>query len=284
MPRCVRAQDHGLADALDNELIARCAGALADRTPVSIDLPIRNVHRTVGTMLGYEVTRRYGAAGLPANTIRIHFTGSAGQSFGAFVPSGITLMLEGDSNDYCGKGLSGGTLAAYPSQRSTFVAEDNIIIGNVALYGATSGEAYICGRAGERPRLNQRRLAARRRWRSRLRKFAGRGVGAEQRAEFRRRRAAARRSCSTRAAASRCAQRELVDLALTDLGSGAREESRDAAPAPHGSQCASPGSHDWSDATRLFVKVMPRDYKRVMTAQKRAAAGRVPAFAELVGA
>ena len=101
-------------------------------------------------MLGYEVTRRYGAEGLPDDTIQLHFTGSAGQSFGAFVPKGISLTLEGDSNDYVGKGLSGGTLVVYPPRQATFVAEDNIIIGNVALYGATSGEAYISGRAGER--------------------------------------------------------------------------------------------------------------------------------------
>ncbi len=144
------AQDHGLADALDNELIARCHEALEHTTPVSISLPIRNVNRTVGTMLGYEVTKRYGAEGLPDDTIRLSFTGSAGQSFGAFVPRGITLTLEGDSNDYIGKGLSGGKLIVYPPKNARFVAEDNILIGNVALYGATSGEAYFRGVAGER--------------------------------------------------------------------------------------------------------------------------------------
>jgi glutamate synthase domain-containing protein 3 len=292
MPRCVRAQDHGLADALDNELVTRCAGALADRTPVSIDLPIRNVHRTVGTMLGYEVTRRYGAAGLPANTIRIHFTGSAGQSFGAFVPSGITLMLEGDSNDYCGKGLSGGTLAVYPSQRSTFVAEDNIIIGNVALYGATSGEAYICGRAGERFAVRNSGALA-----------VVEGVG-DHGCEYMTggtvvvlgrtgRNFAAGMSGGTsfvfdtsRSFPMRC-NGELVDLEpLTDLEDLELVKSLVTRHLHHtGSQCASRILHDWSNAARLFVKVMPRDYKRVLTAQKRAAAeGRVPAFAELVGA
>jgi glutamate synthase (ferredoxin) len=113
-------------------------------------MPIRNVNRTVGTMLGYEVTRRYGAPGLADDTIRIAFTGAAGQSFGAFVPRGITFTLEGDANDYWGKGLSGGKLIVYPPRRSTFVPEANIIIGNVALYGATSGEAYVRGVAGER--------------------------------------------------------------------------------------------------------------------------------------
>ena len=108
-------------------------------------MPIRNVNRTVGTILGSEVTRAYGAAGLPEGTIKIHFTGSAGQSFGAFLPRGITLTLEGDANDYVGKGLSGGTLAVFPSSKATFVPEENIIVGNVTLYGATSGEAYLRG-------------------------------------------------------------------------------------------------------------------------------------------
>src|SRR3989454_10834801 len=147
---CVRKQEHGLERALDNELIERCADALEHGKKISLNLPIRNVHRTVGTMLGYEVTRRYGAEGLPDDTIRLHFTGSAGQSFGAFVPRGITLTLEGDANDYLGKGLSGGKLIVYPPRESTFVAEDNILIGNVVLYGATSGEAYFRGVAGER--------------------------------------------------------------------------------------------------------------------------------------
>jgi glutamate synthase (ferredoxin) len=148
--RCVRAQDHGLSDALDNELIRRCRPALEHRTPVEFQMPIRNSNRTVGTMLGYEVTRRYGGPGLPDNTIQIAFKGSAGQSFGAFVPRGITLSLEGDANDYWGKGLSGGKLIVRPPRASSFVPEANIIIGNVALYGATSGEAFVRGMAGER--------------------------------------------------------------------------------------------------------------------------------------
>jgi glutamate synthase domain-containing protein 3 len=148
--RCVRPQDHGLDKALDNELVRRCQDALLRRTPVEFSMPIRNVHRTVGTILGSEVTRAYGAAGLPDGTITVHFTGSAGQSFGAFLPSGITLTLEGDANDYVGKGLSGGTLAVFPSSKATFVPEENIIVGNVTLYGATSGEVYLRGVAGER--------------------------------------------------------------------------------------------------------------------------------------
>ncbi|MBI1847722.1 MAG: glutamate synthase large subunit, partial [Candidatus Rokubacteria bacterium] len=148
--RCVVAQDHGLERALDNTLIARCAEALEHGKPVEFALPIRNVNRTVGTMLGYELTRRHGGQGLPDGTIRVHFTGSAGQSFGAFVPRGISFTLEGDANDYWGKGLSGGTLTVFPPRRSTFVPEENIVIGNVALYGATSGQAYVRGVAGER--------------------------------------------------------------------------------------------------------------------------------------
>jgi glutamate synthase (ferredoxin) len=119
---------------------------------VKVSLPIRNINRTVGTRLGSEVTRRYGAAGLPEDTIQVHFQGSAGQSFAAFVPSGITFLLEGDANDYVGKGLSGGKLLIRPAQEAVFTTayRDNVIVGNVAFYGATSGEAYIRGMAGER--------------------------------------------------------------------------------------------------------------------------------------
>ena len=148
--RRVRDQDHGLDQALDNELIERARAALDERTPVTFDVPIRNVNRTVGTMLGSELTRRWGAEGLPDDTITIGFTGSAGQSFGAFVPRGMTLTIEGDANDYFGKGLSGGRLIIYPPHQATFVPHENIVIGNVALYGATGGEAFVCGIVGER--------------------------------------------------------------------------------------------------------------------------------------
>lgn len=138
-------------DAADPmRLLSLCAAALDRRERIQAILPIRNTDRAAGTRLGSEVTRRYGAEGLPDGTIQLHFHGSAGQSFGAFIPRGITLTLEGDANDYVGKGLSGGKLAVYPPVQSGFAAEDNIIIGNVALYGATSGEAYIRGIAGER--------------------------------------------------------------------------------------------------------------------------------------
>jgi glutamate synthase (ferredoxin) len=149
--RKVVDQDHGLERSLDvTTLVPLCRPALERREQVDIRLPIRNVNRTVGTILGSEVTRAHGRDGLPDDTIRIHFFGSAGQSFAAFVPRGITLTLEGDANDYVGKGLSGGKLVVFPPRESTFTAEDNILVGNVVLYGATSGEAYFRGVAGER--------------------------------------------------------------------------------------------------------------------------------------
>ncbi len=145
------AQDHGLERTLDRRsLLGLCRPAIEKREAVAATLPIRNQDRTVGAILSAEVTRRYGHRGLPDGTITLHFQGSAGQSFGAFVTRGITLVLEGDSNDYLGKGLSGGRLIVYPPEEATFAAEDNVIAGNVALYGATDGEAYVRGLAGER--------------------------------------------------------------------------------------------------------------------------------------
>ncbi len=151
MPRrCTRGQDHGLEKALDNTLIQLCEGALSSGDRVRLELPVRNVNRTVGTMLGSELTRRWGGEGLPDDTIDVTFTGSAGQSFGAFLPRGITLRLVGDANDYVGKGLSGGRLTLRPHPDAPLVAERNIIAGNVMLYGATGGEAFIRGVVGER--------------------------------------------------------------------------------------------------------------------------------------
>ena len=148
--RCVTSQDHGLDKALDVQLIEICRPAIDSGEAVVAQLPIRNVNRTVGTMLGSEVTRRYGAAGLPPGTIDITFTGSAGQSFGAFVPRGITLRLEGDTNDYMGKGLSGGTLVVRPDRQAPFTAQEQIIAGNVIAYGATDGRIFARGKVGER--------------------------------------------------------------------------------------------------------------------------------------
>ena len=148
---CQIPQDHGIDKALDmTTLLELCKPALERKEKVRAELPIRNVNRVVGTILGSEVTRRHGVEGLPEDTIQIKFKGSAGQSFGAFMPKGLTWILEGDANDYIGKGLSGGKIIVYPPKGSTFVPEENIITGNVALYGATSGEAYIGGMAGER--------------------------------------------------------------------------------------------------------------------------------------
>ena len=146
----VQAQDHGLDKALDHILIEKAAPALESKTPVTGSFDIRNVHRTVGAMLGGEIARRYGSAGLPDETIHFKFNGSAGQSFGAFLPSGVTLELEGESNDYLGKGLSGGRIIAYPPKDSSFLPEESILVGNVVLYGATSGEVFLNGIAGER--------------------------------------------------------------------------------------------------------------------------------------
>ena len=148
--RRMQAQDHGLNQALDHQLIAKAKPALESKTPVTGKFAIRNVHRTVGAMLGGEIARRYGSEGLPDGTIHFKFEGSAGQSLGAFVPNGVTLELEGDSNDYLGKGLSGGRIIAYPPKTSSFLPEESILVGNVVLYGATSGEVFLNGIAGER--------------------------------------------------------------------------------------------------------------------------------------
>ena len=147
---CTTKQDHGLAQSLDYQLIDHAREALERGKKVSLSLPIRNTHRTVGAMLSGEIARRYGEAGLADDTICAQFTGSAGQSFGAFLAKGVTLTLEGEANDYVGKGLSGGRLIIYPPRHSSFVPEENILVGNVVLYGATSGEVFFNGMAGER--------------------------------------------------------------------------------------------------------------------------------------
>ncbi|MCI0897317.1 MAG: glutamate synthase large subunit, partial [Chloroflexi bacterium] len=147
---CDREQDHGLENALDHQLIAQAQPALVDKKPVWIDLPIHNANRTVGAMLSGKVAKAYGEDGLPDDTINIKLTGSAGQSFGAFLTRGISIDLEGDTNDYMGKGMSGGRIVVCPHPESKFVPEENIVIGNVAMYGATGGEVFIHGVAGER--------------------------------------------------------------------------------------------------------------------------------------
>jgi glutamate synthase (NADPH) large chain len=288
--RCVAAQDHGLQHALDNQLIAACRPALEHGETVDLAMDIRNVHRTVGTMLGYEITKRYGGAGLPDDTIRLHFRGSAGQSFGAFVPRGIRLTLEGDSNDYVGKGLSGGRIVVYPPRESRFAAEDNIIIGNVALYGATSGEAYIRGVAGERFAVRNSGAHA-----------VVEGVG-DHACEYMTggRVVVLGRTGRNFAAgmsggiayvldvdgllARRC-NRGMVDVEALDpmdeaLVRGLMERHVELTSSEHAARLL----HDWPSVRQRFLKVMPRDFKRVLQAEAVAAAeGRTPAFAELVG-
>jgi glutamate synthase (ferredoxin) len=269
--RAFVAQDHGLRAAMDNELIAACRAALEDRTPVSIERPIRNVNRTVGTMLGSELTRRWGRDGLADDTIRIKFSGSAGQSFGAFVPRGITLTLEGDANDYLGKGLSGGTIIVYPPRAATFTPEDNIIIGNVALYGATSGEAYIRGVAGERFGVRNSGAVA-----------VVEGVG-DHGCEYMTggrvvvlgrtgRNFAAGMSggvayvLDANASFARRCNPEFVDLEPLDQPEDIQlvMELLKRHVKHTGSALGARLLTDWSDTVKLFVKVMPRDYKRVL--------------------
>ena len=288
---CARPQDHGLDRALDNELIARCEPALERREPVAIDLPIRNVNRTVGTMLGAEITRRWGAEGLPADTVRIRFTGSAGQSFGAFVPHGVSMTIEGDANDYFGKGLSGGRLVIHPPARSTFAPEENIIIGNVALYGATGGEAFVRGVAGERFCVRNsgahavveavgdhgceymtggRVVILGRTGRNFAAGMSG-GIAyvLDHAGEFPRR-------CNP----------GMVDLEALDEDDAALVRRLLARHAQlTGSSVAERVLETWPTARGQFVKVMPRDYKRVLAAEARARAeSREPEFAELIGA
>ena len=269
--RAVVAQDHGLGGALDNELIEACRPAIEHRTPVSIERTIRNVNRTVGTMLGSELTRRWGRDGLPDDTIRIRFTGSAGQSFGAFVPRGISLTLEGDANDYVGKGLSGGTLLIFPPRAATFVPEDNIIVGNVALYGATSGEAYIRGVAGERFAVRNSGAVA-----------VVEGVG-DHGCEYMTggrivvlgrtgRNFAAGMSggvayvLDTNGSFDRRCNPEFVDLDPLDRADDVElvMELLKRHVKHTGSTLAARLLTDWSATAKRFVKVMPRDYKRAL--------------------
>ena len=289
--RCVERQDHGLAKALDNRLIDECAPALDDARRVQLTLPIRNVNRTVGTMLGSELTRRYGGAGLPDDTIRIHFDGSAGQSFGAFIPHGITLELEGDANDYFGKGLSGGRLAVFPSRKATFKPEENVIIGNVALYGATSGEAFVRGLAGERFAVRNSGAVA-----------VVEGIG-DHGCEYMTggRVVVLGRTGRNFAAGmsggiayvldhdgrfgSRC-NRAMVDL--DEIETPEEEAFVRALVERHvqmtGSGYARGLLDGWAATREALVKVMPRDYKRVLAAEARARAeDREPTFDELVG-
>jgi glutamate synthase (ferredoxin) len=290
--RAVRTQDHGLAKALDNQLISLAAAALERREPVEIRLPIRNEHRTVGTMLGSEVTRRYGGEGLPEDTIQVQFTGSAGQSFGAFLPAGITLRLEGDANDFWGKGLSGGKIVVYPPRQSPFASHENVIVGNVCLYGATSGEAFVRGIAGERFAVRNSGAMA-----------VVEGVG-DHGCEYMTggrivvigrtgRNFAAGMSGGVAYVldtdghfARRCNQ-QMVDLERLDSEEDiefVRLMLRRHVRYTNSGRAVSLLA-DWLDDQSRFVKVIPRDYKRVLLAEARARSeNREPVFAELVGA
>ncbi|CAO5241546.1 glutamate synthase large subunit [Frankia sp. AgKG'84/4] len=270
---CTSSQDHGLDKALDNSLIQLCEGALDDGRPVWLEMPIRNVNRTVGTMLGYEVTKRFGAAGLPDDTIQLRFTGSAGQSFGAFVPRGMTLTLEGDANDYTGKGLSGGKIFVFPPKESPLRAEENIVAGNVLLYGATAGEAFFRGIVGERFCVRNSGATA-----------VVEGVG-DHGCEYMTggtvlvlgpigRNFAAGMSGGAAylyEPVEARINREMVDVDELDAADEAivrdllvrhRRET--------GSTVAARLYADWDNARGSFRKVMPRDFKRVLAATRRA--------------
>jgi glutamate synthase (NADPH) large chain len=269
------AQDHGLEKALDNTLIQLAEGAIAYGDPVKLELPVRNVNRTVGTMLGHEVTRKWGGAGLPDDTIDVTLTGSAGQSFGAFVPRGITLRLIGDANDYLGKGLSGGRIAVRPSPGSPFRAEEQIVAGNVALYGATSGEMFVRGVVGERFCVRNSGALA-----------VVEGVGDHGCEYMTGGRVVVLGSTGRNFAAGMSGGIAYVlDLALqrvnpemVEIDPLTREDTEFLRGAVErhmtetGSEVAERLLTDWDNAIERFTKIMPRDYKRVLMARAAAEA------------
>ncbi len=276
---CTQSQDHGLELALDNKLIELAAGTLKDGSPCEIDLPIINTNRAVGTTLSHEVAKRFGLDLLPPDTIKIKLTGSAGQSIGAFLAKGITIELEGDGNDYVGKGLSGGRIVIYPPKESSFVPEDNIIAGNVVLYGATSGKAFMRGRAAERFCVRNSGAHA-----------VIEGVG-DHGCEYMTGGRAVILGKTGRNFASgmsggvayvldedgefnlRC-NLELVDLEKVEQSEDI-EELRELISEHQkytGSTVAERLLSDWDNSLKKFVKVMPRDYKRVLEEMKAQAA------------
>ncbi len=273
----VEKQDHGLDKVLDNQLIQLARPAIDKGQKVRHELPIKNVDRATGTWLGHEITKKYEDKGLPEDTIHFKFTGSAGQSFGAFVPNGVTLELEGDANDYCGKGLSGGRIVVYPPKGSKFKAEENIVIGNVALYGATGGEAFFRGVAGERFCVRNSGVKA-----------VVEGTG-DHGCEYMTKGLAIVLGRTGRNFAagmsggvayvldeagdfpSRCNQ-EMVGL--SGFESAAEEADVKAQIEKHasytGSDVAARVIKDWAQLKGRFVKIMPTDYRRVMEQQKKA--------------
>ncbi|MFG2072794.1 glutamate synthase large subunit [Nonomuraea maritima] len=269
--RRITSQDHGLDQALDNTLIQLAEGALNAGDPVTLELPIRNVNRTVGTMLGYEVTKRYGGQGLPDNTIDISFTGSAGNSFGAFVPRGITLRLTGDANDYVGKGLSGGRISVRPHESAPL--DGQIIAGNVALYGATSGEVFVRGVVGERFCVRNSGATA-----------VVEGVGDHGCEYMTGGRVVVLGSTGRNFAAGMSGgvaylldprpervNREMVAIEpLTEQDAEFLKEAVEKHFAETGSTVAKQLLADWNGALDRFGKVMPTDYKRVLEAAEAA--------------
>ncbi len=276
---CTESQDHGIERSLDyTVLLPRCRPALERGEAVEVQLPIRNTQRVVGTLLGSEITRRYGAVGLPDDTIRLSLQGSAGQSFGAFLPPGVTMKLEGEANDYFGKGLSGGRLVLFPPNAAAYPARGSVTVGNVALYGATRGEAFICGTAGER--------------------FAVRNSGATAVVE-----AVGDHGCEYMTGgrvivlgptgrnfaagmsggiayvldeagdfAGHC-NTEMVDLGPVPMGEEALwlHQWVDRHVAVTGSQWAATVLATWPDMLPRFVRVMPREYERMQAALAAAA-------------
>ncbi len=273
---CQVPQNHGLDQSLDNQILLKiCEPALTDQQTVQAILPIRNTNRVAGTILGSEVTKRYGAKGLPEDTIKLHFQGSAGQSFGAFVPPGISLTLEGDANDYLGKGLSGGKIIVYPPHKAVFKPENNIIIGNVAFYGATGGEAYINGIAGERFCVRNSGVKAvveavgdhgceyMTGGRVVILGSTGRNFAAGMSGGI------AYILDETKSLKTRC-NMEMVDLeAIEDQEEIAEVKTMIQKHAEYtGSTRAKQVLADWNLYYPQFVKVIPRDYKRVLQAIK----------------
>ena len=278
---CTRSQNHHLDQALDQQFIAQAQMALEVGWPVRIELPIRNVNRSVGTMLGSEVTRRWGGEGLADDTIDIHLRGSAGQSFGAFLPRGITLRLEGDANDYTGKGLSGGRVILRPDRTARFKAEENIIAGNVVLYGATSGEAFIRGVVGERFAVRNSGATA-----------VVEGVGDHGCEYMTGGRVVVLGSTGRNFAAGMSGGIAYVYDADKDFADRVNYEMVDLEPlelddrewlveiiARHRELTDSAQAayllSDWGAAVGRFRKVMPRDYKRVMSVMREAEQGGV---------
>ncbi|RBQ20389.1 glutamate synthase large subunit [Spongiactinospora rosea] len=268
-------QDHGLDRALDNTLIQLAEGALNLGEPVTLQLPIRNVNRTVGTMLGHEVTKRYGGSGLPDDTIDVSFTGSAGNSFGAFVPRGITLRLTGDANDYLGKGLSGGRLVVRPHPDAQFAAETQVIAGNVGLYGATSGEVFVRGIVGERFCVRNSGATA-----------VVEGVGDHGCEYMTGGRAVILGPTGRNLAAGMSGgiayvldletarvNREMVEIeSLDEADAEFLREIVERHLAETGSTVAKELLAGWEAAASRFGKIMPRDYKRVLAARAAAEA------------